>query len=94
MDIPSGYVLEQPDANAIVQSGVVPEMRDAIASNPGKTIWFFDRVPNETRCFDHTVQMGLALLHTLISNIIRLIPVGTSSFKTRGTIQRLLNLGT
>lgn len=56
MDIPSGYVLEQPDADAIVRSRAVPEMRDAIANGyPGKTIWFFDRVPNKTRCFEHTV---------------------------------------
>ena len=57
VDIPSGYVLEQPDADAIVRSNVVPEMKDAIANEyAGKTIWFFDRVPNETRCFEHTVR--------------------------------------
>ena len=56
VDIPSGYVLEQPDADAVVRSGAVPEMRDAIANgHAGKTVWFFDRVPNETRCFEHTV---------------------------------------
>ena len=49
-------MLEQPDADAVVRSGAVPEMRDAIANgHAGKTVWFFDRVPNETRCFEHTV---------------------------------------
>lgn len=39
-----------------MRSGVVPEMRDADVTKNGKTLWYLDRVPNETRCFDHTVS--------------------------------------
>ncbi len=57
VDVPTGYVMEQPEANAIVRSGVVPEMRDAdVVTSAGRTVWYFDRVPNETRCFEHTVS--------------------------------------
>ena len=56
VDTPSGYVIEQPEANLIVNSGVVPELRDADVTKPGKTIWYFDHVPNVTRCFEHTVS--------------------------------------
>ena len=56
VDTPSGYLMEQPEANGIVRGQVVPEMRDADVTQPGKTIWYFDRVPNETRCFEHTVS--------------------------------------
>ena len=56
-------MLEQPEADAVVRSGAVPEMRDAIANgHAGKTVWFFDRVPNETRCFEHTVVHILQLV--------------------------------
>lgn len=56
VDTPSGYVMEQPLANAIVKSGVVPEMKDSDVTKVGKTIWYFNKVPNETRCFEHTVS--------------------------------------
>ena len=57
VDIPSGYLLKQYEADSIVRSRVVPEMKDAdTTSEPRKTIWYFDRVPNETRCFEHTVS--------------------------------------
>eukprot|EP00095_Tigriopus_kingsejongensis_P006650 maker-scaffold363_size195477-snap-gene-0.39 protein:Tk06650 transcript:maker-scaffold363_size195477-snap-gene-0.39-mRNA-1 annotation:"hypothetical protein DAPPUDRAFT_320142" len=61
VDIPSGYVMEQPAANSIVKSGIVPEMKDADVTKPGKTIWYFDRVPNQTRCFEHTVRRYFAV---------------------------------
>ena len=56
VDIPTGYLMEQPTADRIVRSGVVPEMRDADVLKPGKTIWYFDHIPNVTRCFEHTVR--------------------------------------
>ena len=56
VDIPSGYFIEQGEANDIVRSGQVAEMRDSDVTKAGKTIWYFDRVPNETRCFSHTVR--------------------------------------
>ena len=56
VDTPSGYILEQYEANALVQRKPFPELRDADTTQPGKTIWYFDRVPNETRCFEHTVS--------------------------------------
>ena len=59
VDIPTGYLMEQPTADKIVRSGVVPEMRDADVLKSGKTIWYFDHIPNVTRCFDHTVSLTL-----------------------------------
>ncbi len=56
VDIPSGYLILQPEANALVRRRVVPELRDADVTKPGKTIWYFDNVPNEQRCFEHTVR--------------------------------------
>jgi hypothetical protein len=55
VDIPSGYLMEQPLADRIVRSGQVPEMRDSDVTKSGKTIWYFDHIPNVTRCFQHTV---------------------------------------
>merc|ERR1719336_3532280 len=48
--------MEQPTADGIVRSGIVPEMRDADVLKSGKTIWYFDHIPNVTRCFEHTVR--------------------------------------
>ena len=56
VDIPSGYLMLQPDGNKIVRSKVIPEMRDSDVTKPGKTVWYFDHVPNYTQCFDHTVR--------------------------------------
>ena len=58
IDIPSGYKMEQPTADQIVKSGQVPEMRDADVLKSGKTIWYFDHIPNVTRCFQHTVSFS------------------------------------
>ena len=57
VDIPSGYILLQPDANRIVRSRVVPEMRDADSTKPGKTIWYFDRVSGIEDFFPMAVQV-------------------------------------
>ena len=62
VDIPSGYVLEQSSANQIVRSQTIPELKDADTSKPGKTIWYFDSIPTETRCFKHTVRHLLKFL--------------------------------
>ena len=62
VDIPTGYLMEQPTADRIVRSGVVPEMRDADVLKSGKTIWYFDHIPNVTRCFDHTVSLNLIMV--------------------------------
>merc|ERR1719284_1676755 len=56
VDIPSGYVMLQPDANKLVRERVIPELRDADVTKPGKTIWYFDHVPNYQQCFFHTVR--------------------------------------
>ena len=48
--------MEQPTADKIVKSGKIPEMRDADATKTGKTIWYFDHIPNKTQCFEHTVN--------------------------------------
>ena len=56
VDIPSGYIMLQPDGNKVVRSGVIPQMRDSDVTKPGKTIWYFDHVPSYTQCFDHTVR--------------------------------------
>ena len=56
VDIPSGYIMLQPDGNKVVRSGVIPQLRDSDVTKPGKTIWYFDHVPSYTQCFDHTVR--------------------------------------
>ncbi len=56
VDIPSGYIMLQPDANRLVKGKVVPELKDADVTKPGKTIWYFDHVPAYTQCFEHTVR--------------------------------------
>ncbi|XP_023330073.1 CD109 antigen [Eurytemora carolleeae] len=56
LDIPSGYILLQPDAVKIVRSGVIPELRDADMEKAGKTIWFFDYISSKLQCFSHTVR--------------------------------------
>ena len=56
----------QPDGNKIVRSKTIPEMRDSDVTKPGKTIWYFDHVPNYTQCFDHTVRRYFP-----VSNITR-----------------------
>ncbi|TRY74425.1 hypothetical protein TCAL_00656 [Tigriopus californicus] len=56
VDIPSGYIILQPDANRIVNSKVIPEMQDADTTKHGKSIWYFDYIPNVMQCFEHTVR--------------------------------------
>ncbi len=47
--------IEQPAADYIVRSKVVPEMKDADVLKWGKTVWYFDQIPSTKRCFEHTV---------------------------------------
>ena len=58
IDIPSGYIMLQPDANRIVQQKppVIPQLKDADVLKEGKTIWYFDYIPAEMQCFTHTVR--------------------------------------
>ena len=56
VDIPSGYIMLQPDANRIVKRGVIPQLKDADVLKEGKTIWYFDHIPAEEQCFEHTVR--------------------------------------
>ena len=56
IDIPSGYNILEPDAKKIIRSGIVPEMRDVDVTKSGKTIWYFDYIPQKVRCFEHTVR--------------------------------------
>jgi CD109 antigen len=56
VDIPSGYIMMQPDANRLVNRRIIPEMRDADVTKEGKTIWYFDHIPPYTQCFEHTVR--------------------------------------
>ena len=56
IDIPSGYIMLQPDANRVVASGVIPQMRDADVTKAGKTIWYFDNIPEKKQCFNHTIR--------------------------------------
>jgi hypothetical protein len=46
----------QPDANQIVRSGVIPELKDADSNKPGKTIWYFEHIRADMQCFTHTVR--------------------------------------
>ena len=56
VDIPSGYIMLQPDANKIVRSKVVPQLKDADMEKPGKTLWYFEYITNQMQCFEHTVR--------------------------------------
>jgi len=56
LDIPSGYIMLQPDANRIVRSGVLPQLADSDVTKSGKTIWYFDYVPDYTQCFTHKIR--------------------------------------
>ena len=56
VDIPTGYIMLQPDANKIVRSKVIPQMKDSDVTKPGKTIWYMDYVPSYTQCFKHKIR--------------------------------------
>ena len=56
IDIPSGYIMLQPDANKIVKQKEVPQLKDADVLKEGKTIWYFDYIPAYQQCFSHTVR--------------------------------------
>jgi len=56
VDIPSGYIMLQPDANKIVRSKVIPTLKDADMEKEGKTLWYFEHIPSYMQCFSHTVR--------------------------------------
>merc|ERR1711878_178312 len=56
VDIPSGYIMLQPDANKIVRSRAVPQLKDADMEKQGKTLWYFEHVTSNMQCFTHTVR--------------------------------------
>ena len=56
VDIPSGYIMLQPDANRIVKQRRIPQLKDADVLKEGKTIWYFDHIPDYEQCFEHTVR--------------------------------------
>ena len=58
--------MEQTSADMIVRSGNLSELKDADSTKPGKTIWYFDHIPNKTRCFEHTV-INFILFYTMHS---------------------------
>ncbi|OXA61880.1 Complement C3 [Folsomia candida] len=55
VEIPSGYGMIQSDAARLVSSGIHPFLKDAWTV-PGKTSWYFERVPSYVTCFNHTVK--------------------------------------
>jgi len=56
VDIPTGYIMLQPDANKVVRSNVIPQMKESDVTKPGKTIWYMDYVPSYTQCFTHKIR--------------------------------------
>ena len=48
--------LLQPDANKIVRSRAVPQLKDADMEKQGKTLWYFEHIPAHMQCFSHTVR--------------------------------------
>ncbi|KAI5704478.1 hypothetical protein M8J75_005777 [Diaphorina citri] len=55
MDLPSGYHLLESQAMQVISSQVHPTLRD-VHTVPGKTIWYFQYIPSEWSCFNHTVR--------------------------------------
>ena len=94
VDIPSGYIMLQPDGNKVVRSAVIPQMRDSDVTKPGKTIWYFDHIPSYTQCFDHTVRRYFPVAnitrtrHAVIIEPLRYISIYFSIFlPLRGYLQ-------
>jgi len=59
VDIPTGYVMEQPDANKIVRSGQIPELKESDvdqSKSKGITIWYFEHIQPYEQCFWHSVR--------------------------------------
>ncbi|XP_014256603.1 CD109 antigen-like [Cimex lectularius] len=55
IDIPSGYQLVESEAERLALYSSHPTLKDARIL-PSKTIWFFDYIPKEKYCFNHTVR--------------------------------------
>ncbi|CAB4065523.1 CD109 [Lepeophtheirus salmonis] len=56
VDIPTGYIMNQPEANMLVRKRVVPEIVDADVTKSGRTIWYFSHISSKLRCFSHSVR--------------------------------------
>lgn len=57
VDIPSGYFMEQYAAMQMLRRPELPQLIFADTSMPGKTLWYFNSIPPEQRCFEHTVGL-------------------------------------
>ena len=55
IEIPTGYAYEQFDGLKLIRTGIVPELKEVDATQNGQTIWYFNHIPKEVRCFEHTV---------------------------------------
>ena len=58
VEIPSGYAYEQFDGLKLIRTGVVPELKEVDTTQQGQTIWYFNHVPKDVRCFEHTVSIS------------------------------------
>ena len=57
VEIPTGYAYEQFDGLKLIRTGIVPELKEVDATQNGQTIWYFNHIPKDVRCFEHTVSM-------------------------------------
>ncbi|BES89109.1 Complement component [Nesidiocoris tenuis] len=55
VDIPTGYRLVESEADQLIQNGVHPTLR-AVKTFEQKTVWFFDKIPSDWHCFNHSVR--------------------------------------
>ncbi len=58
MEIGVGYLKlpVQPDANQVVRSRAVPQMKDSDVERPGKAIWYFEHIPAQIQCFQYSIR--------------------------------------
>ena len=65
VEIPTGYAYEQFDGLKLIRTGIVPELKEVDATQNGQTIWYFNHIPKDVRCFEHTVRIKKILfLHS------------------------------
>ena len=57
VEIPTGYAYEQFDGLKLIRTGIVPELKEVDATQNGQTIWYFNHIPKDVRCFEHTVKI-------------------------------------
>ncbi|GLH03267.1 Uncharacterized protein GBIM_09200 [Gryllus bimaculatus] len=55
LEIPTGYHLLESEAIQIAASRTHPTLRDG-RTLEGKTAWYFDYIPQEWTCFNHTIR--------------------------------------